>query len=200
MVSIFVEGTLDEAVLRHIIGFKTNLKIGVAVSGKGRPYLAEKALSLNRSARGYPVILLADLDNPGACPHQLTQQWLRETDRSRRFLIRFAILAIEAWLLADRSGLSRFLHVSERMVPLNPDRVPTPKIAIVNLARSSRNRAIRDALVPAQGSKAVVGPSYNGELIRYVTQYWDIDVAASASDSLRRAVSRIEELAREVEA
>ena len=199
MVSIFIEGVLDEVVLRHIIKNKTRMEVAVAVSGKGKPYLRDKARQLNRSAQGYPVIVLADLDNHEPCPADTGRSWMGNAEISQKFLLRFAVLSIEAWLLADRIGLSEFLQISTENIPKEVERINSPKVALVNLARKSRSRTVRAALVPSAKSKAVVGPNYNDELSRFVMSRWNVDAAARSSRSLSKTILRIQELAAQLE-
>lgn len=194
MVSLFCEGDLDAVALRQIIETKTQLSIGVVVSGKGKQYLQSKTTNLNQSARGHPIIVVADQDNPNECASTQVNNWLLGRTRTPNFLLRFASLAIETWLLADRNNICDFLSVARTSVPRNVESIRNPKNTLVNIARSSRNRATREAMVPTNRSRALVGPNYNPELSKFVTQRWDIDAASDESDSLRRAVTRIIEL------
>lgn len=194
MVSLFCEGNLDAITLRRIIASKTQLSVGVVVSGKGKPYLRSKAQNLNLSARGHPIIVLADQDNSLQCAPQQITDWLGGQQQSNNFLLRFAKLTIEAWFLADKDNLSAFLSVSTALIPNAVETLENPKTALVNLARRSSSRAIRDALVPNARSGATVGPNYSAELSRFVTDGWDIDAATNGCDSLRRTVLRIVEL------
>ena len=195
MVSIFTEGPLDETVLRLIIERKMNLEVGVAVSGKGKSYLRSRSRALNRSAKGYPVIVLADQDSVEPCPPGLLEIWLDGDQLEQNFLLRFAALSIEAWLLADTHNISDFLKIPINKIPENVEAVTNPKQALVNLARSSKNSSVRDALVPHGASSASVGSGYNNLMTLFVSRHWDIDAAASNAASLRRAVARIEALA-----
>lgn len=195
MVSIFCEGILDEAVLRRIISEKTNMEVGVAVSKKGKSYIKQKSPSLNKSALGSPIIALADLDQPTPCLASLIATWLEGNPRSSNFLLRFAVLQIEAWLLADRKNISKFLSISEARIPKNPETICCPKLELISLARYSTNRHIRESLIPDRKSGAIVGPNYNSELSKFVASSWDIDSAAEQSRSLSRTVTRITELA-----
>jgi len=195
MVSIFCEGILDEAILRRIIVAKTSLEVGVAVSQKGKSYIEQRARSLNKSARGSPIIALADLDTPETCPSTFVTQWLGGDRRENKFLLRFAILEAEAWIIADKRNLAQFLSISDTNVPDDVEAIRDPKETVVSLARMSRNRHVRDSLVPDRRSGALVGPNYNSEMSKFVRTHWDIDAAASRSRSLARAITRIEELA-----
>ena len=73
---------------------------------------------------------------------------------------RVAVRAIEAWLLADAERLAKYLGIPRTLVPRFPDQGDHPKRTLVNLARRSRKRAIREGMTPRQGSGVQVGPEY----------------------------------------
>jgi hypothetical protein len=110
---------------------------------------------------------------------------------------RIAVRAIEAWLLADRERLATLLGVATNLLPGNPDEVGNPKTALVDLARRSRRRAIRDELVPRAGSGRAVGPLYTSRMIEFVEDTaagWRPEQAARQSDSLARCITRLRAL------
>ena len=107
-------------------------------------------------------------------------------------LIRIAVLEIESWIMADRDGVAEWLGIAASAVPLRPERVPDPKRALVQLAARSRNRALREAIVPRRGlGSHRVGPFYNDAVGEFVAHLWDPDVARRCSGSLERAVFRV---------
>jgi hypothetical protein len=87
--------------------------------------------------------------------------------RQRECGLQIAVHASEAWLLADAESLSDFLSVARTRVPSHPESVSDPKRAILSLAQRSRKRAVREALVPAHGDTARVGPGHGAALIDY---------------------------------
>jgi hypothetical protein len=111
---------------------------------------------------------------------------------------RVAVRTIEAWLLADRERLAQLLGVNVAWLPTDPDYLDDPKRELINLARRSRRRAVRDDLVPRQGSGRSVGPLYTTRMIEFLqdeTAGWRLDQALRASDSLARCVIRLRSLA-----
>jgi len=60
-------------------------------------------------------------------------------------------------VLADRQRLARFLRIPMTRIPPDPEVVDHPKEFLVNLARRSRARAIREDMVPTQQSGRQVG-------------------------------------------
>ncbi|HZY41445.1 MAG TPA: hypothetical protein VFF59_05530, partial [Anaerolineae bacterium] len=81
-----------------------------------------------------------------------------------------------------------FLGVAESKIPVIPDEVNDPKLLVVNLARQSRKRAIREDLVPTAGSTSQIGKNYVGQLSQFVSKEWTIDdKTRQHSPSLNRA-------------
>ena len=106
------------------------------------------------------------------------------------FIFRIAIKEVESWLLADREGFAEFTGVSIVNIPQNPDLENDPKQTLINIARRSRKREIREDIVPINDN-AQIGPNYNDCLMKYVLKYWDISRASSQSESLRRAIQSL---------
>ena len=79
-------------------------------------------------------------------------------------------------------------------MPTNPESEPDPKRKLVNIARKSRSKKIRDALVPDQNSTAQVGKLYTSEMKRFVSDFWNIDTARKNSPSLDKCLKRLSEI------
>ena len=107
-----------------------------------------------------------------------------------------AVRAIEAWLMADRQSFASFLGVGVKRIPREPEQVADPKHAVVELARESSKRVIREGLVPSEAGGRRIGPAYTDEVIQYVRQRWSPNRARAVSPSLARAFERCEEFAR----
>jgi hypothetical protein len=104
---------------------------------------------------------------------------------------RIAVRAVETWLLADRQRFAQFLRIPVSRIPPVLEAVDDPKLLLVNLARHSRKRAMREDMVPRQRSGRKVGPAYASRLMEFVentTTGWRPDVAAEESDSLKRCL------------
>jgi hypothetical protein len=106
-------------------------------------------------------------------------------------MFRVAEREIESWLLANRHSFATFLDVPVARIPERPDLEIDPKNRVVQLARMSRSRRIREDMVPEPGSGRNIGPDYVGRLIEFAVNTWDIDDAAGRSFSLRRAVTAL---------
>jgi hypothetical protein len=108
---------------------------------------------------------------------------------------RVAVRAVEAWLLADGEAIAGFLGVARTAIPSrSPDDLDDPKRMLVEIAKSSRRREIREDMVPRPASGRSVGPAYASRLIEFATSAWRPEVAAMCSESLRRAIASLERL------
>jgi len=106
-------------------------------------------------------------------------------------LFRVAVREVEAWLLAHRDAFAKFLAIPPRLIPANVDAINDPKQLLILLAGKSKKRQLREALVPSSRSTAKVGPDYNGQLIIFVEDFWNMKIAAQNSFSLQRAMNEI---------
>ena len=186
---------MDEALLRRILDH-VGISLGAVHGRKGKPSLLQSINGYNNAARYAPWIVLVDLDRDCECAPPCARKWL--TNPSARMCFRVAVRALEAWLLADRERLAQLLGIRMSLLPTEPDRVDDPKRELVNLARRSRRRSIRDDLVPREGSSRSVGPLYTPRMIQFVedrTAGWRPDQALRVSDSLARCILRLNDFA-----
>jgi len=184
-VKILVEGYTDEPVAKRLLSH-AGLEAGAVYGRKGKPDLLIRLPRYNQAAHHAPWFAIVDLDMDSQCPLHVVEQWLPHPTKGMRF--RIAIRAIEAWLMADREKMASFLAVAPSRLNHNVDLDPNPKETLINIARTSRSRSIREDLVPRQMSGARVGPLYVPRLKDFVDNYWRPDVAAHESDSLRRCI------------
>lgn len=188
-----IEDSVSEVVARKLLSvIRPDLKIGVAIGNCGKSYLRNKARELNRTARSMPVFMMVDLDIRHPCPAEVLVAWLHGAPEAY-MLFRVAIMEVESWILADRARFSSFLGIPLHRIPNDTDGIDNPKEFLVNIARKSRRRYIRDDLVPPVGSSTKVGPAYNLRLSAFVLAQWDPTAASASSQSLRRAIMRLRE-------
>lgn len=184
--ALLVEGNLDEAVGRRIVGH-CGLEISVVYGKKGFAYIKGKIGGFNKSARGMPMLTLVDLMDTGlSCPPVVLDAWLPR--REPGMLFRVVVREVESWLLADRPNLADFLRIAADKVPSAPEEEIDPKRRLVNLARKSRSAEIRRLLVPAKDSTATEGPAYTSEMRRFVEHHWDVEVAEKNAPSLASCI------------
>lgn len=189
--SAAVEGLGDEAILLRIVeGLGATLS---RVYGKsGKQDVVRKIRAYNSAARFSPWIVLLDLDNNAECAPPFRQAQLPIP--SAQMVLRIAVREVEAWLLADREHLAQFLSVSVSRIPQDPEGVVDPKQEMVNLARQSRKRAIREDMVPRPGSGRSVGPAYTSRMIEFAQTTWNPLVAEQRAASLLKCRRRVLEL------
>ncbi len=192
MAHLVVEGATDEVVLRRMLGH-LQVEAGRAFGLRGRPHLLINLLRYNAAAQFDAFVALVDFDSEPNCVGAFVNAHLPNPSALMRF--RVAVRAIEAWLMADRDGLASFLSVSAARIPLYPDAVQSPKTEMVNIARHSRRRLIRAAMVPRDGSGTAVGPAYASMLIEFANTQWDIQAATPNSPSLSRSMAAVSSLA-----
>jgi len=193
-VTAAVEGDLDEAVLRRILEL-AGLSLANVYGREGKHKLLQRLAGYNLAARFSPWIVLLDLDEDCPCAPECTRQWLPAP--SQYMCFRLAVRAVEAWLLADRERIARRLGVNWRHIPSDPDTLADPKTELVNLARRSTSRPVRDQLVPQPGSGRQVGPLYNSLMIQFVDDQddgWRPERAAESSDSLNRCIAQLRKI------
>ena len=186
-----VEGDLDEALLRRVVDH-AGLSLGAVHGRKGKQFLLQSINGYNNAARFAPWVALVDLDHDCDCAPPCVQQWL--PNPSPHMCFRVAVRAAEAWLLADREQMAQFLGIGVAQMPDNPDDLDDPKQELINLARRSRRRGIRNEIVPREGSGRVVGPLYTTRMIEFVQDEiggWRPSRTLRVSGSLARCIARL---------
>jgi hypothetical protein len=190
-VSVAVEGIVDEAVARRLV-CSAGAHLGPVYGKQGKPHLQQRISGYNAAANHSPWLVLVDLDRDHDCAPPLRAAWLPKL--APHLCFRIAVRAVEAWLLADRERIAAFLAVALRRVPADPEMLSNPKTTMVDLARASRRRDIREDMVPKDGSGRPIGPAYPSRLIEFASSSWRPDVAARHADSLRRAIDCLKRL------
>ena len=188
-VNLATEDELSEVTMVRILAEINRYAVGTAYRRGGFGYLRRTIHGWNRAARSIPFVVLTDLDNR-ACPAELIDDWL-PVAKHPNLLFRIAVREVESWLLADPTNFSDFLGVPKLLIPMTPDDIADPKAAIVNLARKSRLKEIRERIAPKMGSTAKQGPDYSGCLGSFVRKNWNVNAAMATSSSLARTVHRL---------
>lgn len=188
-----VEGDTDAAVARRLI-LACGASPGMERVTRGKAKFRSNLPKYNAAAAHYPWVAIRDLDHDAECAPALVRAAL--PNANPRMCFRVAVREVEAWLLGDREALARAIGVSTSRVPGHPEVLPDPKREIVNLARHSKKRGVREGLVPIQGSGIPIGPEYAAWIIDFVQSDWDPfrAIAGNSVPSLGRAVSAIQRL------
>lgn len=190
-INLVFEDVLSERVLRKLLCCSAvTYLVGDAHHAGGFGWIKKKIEGFNDAAKGMPYLVLTDLDT-SECAPVLIGEWLN-APKHPNLLFRVAVREIEAWLLGCRKSFAAFLGVPDSRIPADVEGISNPKQFVVNLARHSRKRDIRVALVPEDGSTAKVGPDYNGRLMHFVETSWDPAVAKAYSPSLRKTIDALD--------
>lgn len=194
IIAAAVEGTVDEAVARKLI-LEAGGRPGPVYGKNGKPLLRRQIQGYNNAARHLPWFVLVDLDHDAECAPPFCEEWVPAP--ARHLCFRVAVREVEAWLMADADSLGAFLSVARSRIPADPEQIQDPKMGMVNLARLSRRRAVREDMVPRERSGRQVGPAYASRLMEYVEKRWRPNVAAQRAESLRRAIDCLRRLVKE---
>jgi hypothetical protein len=191
IVSAAVEGIVDEAVVQRLIVHAGGVP-GSVYGKRGKAALRTGIGGFNHAAGRAPWLVLVDLDRQYECAPPLVGDWVPGI--APHMCFRVAVRAVEAWLLADHEKLAGFLRIAVNRVPRQPEALCDPKQTLVELARRSRSRDIREDMVPRERSGRTIGPAYASRIIEYVQEEWRPDVAARRAASLERAIASLKEL------
>lgn len=183
-VSTAVEGPLDAAVAERLIR-EAGAEPHLVLIRNGKAPLLQRAGAYNTAARFAPWLVLVDLDADHECAPLARTQWLASP--STHMCFRIAVREIEAWLLADRSGIASFCSIPVARVPDAPESLRDAKRAIVQLAALSGRRGIRDDMVPSPTSGRETGAGYLARMIEFAQSHWSPAKAAAVAPSLSAA-------------
>ncbi|MBU1567761.1 MAG: DUF4276 family protein [Proteobacteria bacterium] len=186
---IAVEDELSGAVIEKLVSFSGYSGSNRIFNARGYGQLKKMVPTFRKASRTIPHIVLTDLDR-SSCAPALLVDW-GAIRLPRNLLFRVAIREVEAWLLADRIGISDFLNIDVNKVPYHPETEDDPKRTLINLARKSRTRKLAKEIAPSSKSSATIGILYNYHLINFVNSRWGINQARQNAPSLDRALSRI---------
>lgn len=190
IINTLVEGDLDEAAAIRLVRHSHHVP-GVCYGKRGWGYLRNKIRGFNKATKVLHCLTLVDFMDTGlACPPEVVEQWLPH--RQPKMLFRIVVRELESWLIADRDNLADFLGVDAGFVPADPEQLEDPKRELINIARYSKRRKIRSAIVPEVGSTAQVGKLYNSEIMRFIETRWDIQIARTNAPSLNRCLLALE--------
>lgn len=191
-INLAVEDPLSDAVARKILSSSSGIyEVGVTYSRGGFGYLKSKLEGFNNAAKGTPFFVLTDLDVEECAP-KLRAQWLPNGNHPN-LVFRIAVREVESWLLADLKNFSAFLGIKTSAMRRSIETIKDPKDFLIRLASKSPRREIRADIVPPRNSARKQGPNYNGRLIEFVEKKWNPIQASRLSDSLDRAIKRLDD-------
>jgi hypothetical protein len=164
-----------------------------AIPCHGSGKIKKQIKEYNYAAQYGYFFIITDLDDDYECAPSLINDWLPE-HHTGQLLFRVAVHEIESWLLADRENFASFFSISQHLVPLQPDNEMDPKRTVISLAKRSRKREIREAIVPID-DYASIGPGYDIQFQSFIQNIWNIDSARKNSPSLDKAIKSLERIA-----
>jgi hypothetical protein len=190
-INLAAEGLIDISVARRLVIHAGGLP-GLERPAYGKHKL-DPVIPKYRTAStvGTPWLVLRDLDHDAPCAGELINRFGDLVVPN--FCLRIAVREIESWLIADAVGLASLLQVPVARVERTPEALFNPKRHVIDLARSSRSRSVRDALVPDDRMGQQQGPEYAARLAEFASSDWSIDRAIQngAAQSLVKAAARL---------
>lgn len=191
IVRVAVEGISDEPLAERILAAAGH-QMGPVYGLRGKARLMRDLAGFNAAAKHHPWMVLRDLDHDAGCAAELVAEILPHPASKMR--LRIAVRESEAWLLGDRRGIASFLRVSTHHVTTDPESLVDPKQHLVNLARRSRSRGVREGIVPEPGMSGSVGGAYTGYISEFISKMWNIERASSVCPSLDRCIQALRSL------
>lgn len=183
--NLVFEDEISEFVMVKLAEESKKYFVANSYSEGGFGYIKKNISGFNEAAKGCPFFVLTDLDTIDCAP-TLIDNWLGESAHPN-LIFRIAVREVEAWLLADIEGFSKFTGLSEANFRDNTEEIADPKAELLQLVKRCRVRKIKEDILP-KNEFAVVGPNYNGRLGEFVMKHWSISRAVGRSDSLKRAM------------
>ena len=152
---------------------------------------------LNMAKAGLVTLALTDLDM-AKCAPSLIRKWFSISHRSpidlpAEVVFRVAVREVEAWLLADRGALARFLEIPELNFSNVPEDLPAPKRHLLEIIARKGRKKWQQEMLP-QSPTASIGPEYNRKLSEFIRTRWDPHRAARTSGSLARTIEALRRL------
>ncbi len=179
------EDAVSEFIMTKLVeSFGDKYFLGQSYGGNGFGYIKVNINGFNQASMGSPFFVLTDLDQYDCAP-ALINEWLTVVP-APNLIFRVAVKEVEAWLLADIDGLSTFLGIARSYFSDNPEADPNPKQTLIDLARRSRKRSVREDIVPLS-PYARVGPNYNHRLMQFISSHWSVERASVRAPSLAKA-------------
>lgn len=185
------EDFLSEIVLESLINScdeKYSIAQRIITDGNGR--IKKNLNGYNNASRFTPFCVLTDLDKI-SCPPQLIAGWTENFTIHPNLIFRVAVKEIEAWILSDTVGFSKFSGIGRSRLPTKVEELNDPKATLLGLVARFGKAKIREALLP-RDEYATIGPNYNLLLGEFVAEQWDVHRARANAQSLDRMVTKLE--------
>jgi hypothetical protein len=195
VISVVVEGSTDVPYVKKLCVHAGVEFLEPFVVRRGKLGIDADLPKYANAAKSSPYLIVRDLDQDAAC----APEWLAANapkNGGRWLVLRLAVREVEAWFLADVETAAKCLRVNVSNVPVEPDALADPKATIVELARRSTKKSIREHVAPGPRDSRKVGPQYEQLLIEWADK-WRVDVAIKRSPSLRHAHKAVQRVWRD---
>ena len=180
---------LGEKLIRSYV---PHLNLDTSINKNGRTKLFPELRRYSGAATPECLVLcIGDTDRDSAC--SILRQYLPEAVPPT-FVFRLAVTESESWALADREMFAKHFRIPVNRIPHQTDPIQDPKHLVITLMRRSKNRIFREEMVSMRDPNKP-GTGYNMHLKDFIQEDWQVSNACQASDSLRRAVVRLQSLA-----
>jgi hypothetical protein len=186
--NLVFEDQISEFIMMKLVDKEKKYFVANSYSGGGFGYIKKNIMGFNEAAKSCPFFILTDLDTVDCAP-SLIKDWIKEPIH-HNLIFRIAVREVEAWLLADIEGFSKYTGISKVNFPNSPEKIANPKAELINIIKRCRNRNIMEDILP-KNEFASIGPNYNGRLGEFVLKHWNASRAMNRSDSLKRAMQRL---------
>jgi hypothetical protein len=190
--SVYEDELTHQVMLKIYESFKGFFSECRTIPCHGKGKIQKQIKAYNIAAQYGYYFVITDLDNEYDCAVSLIKSWL-PFQSSGQLLFRVAVHEVESWLLADRENFAAFFSINQDLIPLEPDNEKDPKHKVILLAKKSKKREIREAIVPID-DYANIGPGYNSQFQRFIQNSWNIDIARKNSPSLDKAIKSLEKI------
>jgi len=186
--NLVFEDQISEYIMTKLAEKVGKYFVANSYSEGGFGYIKKNISGFNEASKGSPFFVLTDLDTVNCAPTLITN-WLHEPMHPN-LIFRIAVREVEAWLLADIEGFSKYTGISKANFNNNPEEIADPKAELIRLIRRCRKRIIREDILP-KNEFASIGPNYNGRLGEFVLKHWSISRAMRRSESLKRTMRHL---------
>ncbi len=183
---VLCEGDLDQQVIVRLL---QEVQVNATQYSRGGRSEIQKRIGKQNDAAPYvPCLCVVDLDQD-ECPAALINDWL-PNGRHPGLMLRVAVRQIETWLLADRGNFAHYLKIAVSQVSAYPEDLPNAKAHVLELARKSPIKRLRDDMLNPTSPQRV-GPAYNAAMIDFVLKKWNIGEARKNARSLHKALTAL---------
>lgn len=188
------EDTLTFSVIKRLVNdFSSQISIAQEINAHGFGKIKRDILKYNNAAKQTPFFVITDLDKK-ECAVTLIRDWFGNNQKETNLIFRVAVREIDAWILADKKGIAKALHISPDIILSDPEKIEDPKGFLMQISKKSKNREIREDFSP-KDSYAHQGPLYNILLTEFVNNDWNLKDAMQHSRSLEKAYNALKTFA-----